>query len=571
MFEVGDTVDRYVVEGEIGRGGLAAVYKVRHKRLLTAHAIKVLFISRGPIAERLILEGRIQANLRHPNIVHVSDVLDVDGAPVLLMDFIDGPTMKEWLSENRPSLSQSIFLFGKILDGMAHAHAHGMIHRDLKPDNIMMAPGPKGWMPKLMDFGLAKLLDDGHSAGNTRAGATMGTPEFMSPEQVRDSADVDERADIFSLGCIFYQLLTGTSPFRADDIVGVFNAITKEDPPNPSTIVSTIPLALDSLVLHMLAKERDDRPHDCNSIIQAINEIASTLDDAPAAPPSAPDDPTGLPSRHFAQPLPSQPGATGTGLRASGGVAPSGRSALNRSIPPPWAGSLSSETDDPGSLTFFMPGEPEVEDTSEDNSGTWPPTGRSKKSEWAIGLAVVGAMLAAVFWGTSSPTDDTTSKTLSGQETELLAPSPSPPPPPQEIQAEVPEAEAVVETNKTVKKPTLKKPAVKSNKTAPKAIESQQTKRSTKTPPQPPAAASPTKESAAPVSASSKVTLTGDAQTVWLTNDAGMFPIPGDVPQGQYQIKAWFSSAKPVIAGSKTITGGQNGSVNCNSFMERCK
>jgi serine/threonine protein kinase len=554
MFEVGDTVDRYVVEGEIGRGGLAAVYKVRHKRLLTSHAIKVLFVSRGPIAERLILEGRIQANLRHPNIVHVTDVLDVDGAPVLLMDFIDGPTMKEWLSDNRPSLSQSIFLFGKILDGMAHAHAHGMIHRDLKPDNIMMAPGPQGWTPKLMDFGLAKLLDDGHSTGNTRAGATMGTPEFMSPEQVRDSADVDERADIFSLGCIFYQLLTGVSPFRVGDIVGIFNAITKEDPPKPSTIVSAIPSAIDSIVLHMLAKERDDRPPDCNFILQKINTIASTLNDSPGAPPSYPDDPTGLPSRHFVEPLPGQPGSIGTGLRTSGLVAPSGGTDLNRSLPPPWVGSLASAPDDPGSLTFFMPGQPAVEDNSEDDIGSWPPAGRSRKSEWAKGLAVVGAILAAVFWGASS-TDDTTSKMLSGQETELMAPAPAP-----EIKAEVPEVEAAVETNKTVKKAIVKK-----------AVERQQTERPTKTPPPRPAADSPTKESTAPVSASSKVTLTGDARTVWLTNDAGMFPIPGDVPQGQYQIKAWFSSAKPVIAGSKTITGGQNGTVNCNSFMERCK
>jgi serine/threonine protein kinase len=564
MFEIGETIDRYVIEGEIGRGGLATVYKVRHKRLLTAHAMKVLFISRGPIAERLVLEGRIQANLRHPNIVHVSDVLDVNGAPVLLMDFIDGPTMKQWLSGNRPSLSQSIFLFTKILDGMAHAHAHGMIHRDLKPDNIMLAPDPAGWMPKLMDFGLAKLLDDGHSTGNTRAGATMGTPEFMSPEQVRDSADVDERADIFSLGCIFYQLLTGKSPFRADDIVGVFNAITKEDPPKPSTVVPAIPAALDNLVLHMLAKERDDRPPDCTVIIQTIHEIVSTLDEAPAGPPSTSDDPTGLPSRHFSAPLPGPTGSLGSGLGASGFVTPSSDVARARSLPPPWAESLPSEPEDPGSLTFFMPGEPEDEDDSEDDSEGWPPTAQSRKTGWAIGLAVVGAVMAALYWGTSPFTDDTTSKMLSGQEPGSLAP------PQPTLQAGEPGTNAPVE-EAPVEEAPVKRAKVETDRATPNAVETPKRERAKETQPTTPAAAPPTEEAAAPPPATTKVALTGDARTVWLTNDAGMFPIPGDVPPGQYQIKAWFSNATPVIAGSKTIAATQNDAVNCNSFMERCK
>lgn len=571
MFEIGDTIDRYVIEGEIGKGGLATVYKVRHKRLLTSHAMKVLFISRGPIADRLVLEGRIQANLRHPNIVHVSDVLDVDGAPVLLMDFVDGPTMKQWLSGNQPSVSQAIFLFTKIVEGMAHAHAHGMIHRDLKPDNIMLEPDPAGWIPKLMDFGLAKLLDNGQSLGNTRAGATMGTPEFMSPEQVRDSADVDERADIFSLGCIFYQLLTGKSPFRSEDIVGTFNAITKEDPPKPSTIESAIPAAIDSLVLHMLAKDRDDRPSDCNFIIQTLNEIVPTLDEAPAGPPSTSNDPTGLPAGNFRAPLPGPTGSLGSGLGASGFVTPTSNSAQPRSIPPPWAGSLPSRPEDPGSLTFFMPGEPAAEDNNEAGSDVWPPERHSRKREWTIGLGVGGALVAALFWSTSSPTDTTSMNALSDPEPEPVAqpqpaiqnPEPEPPPPVEAASVEPAPVEAA----------PVEAAPVKPRRAAPNTVDVSPTQsKNEATKSTNPPAAVPT-ESAPPPPASTltKVALTGDARTVWLTNDAGMFPIPGDVPPGRYQIKAWFSSATPVIAGSKTVTGAQNTAVNCNSFMERCK
>jgi hypothetical protein len=424
-------------------------------------------------------------------------------------------------------------------------------------------------MPKLMDFGLAKLLDDGHSIGNTRAGATMGTPEFMSPEQVRDSADVDERADIFSLGCIFYQLLTGKSPFRADDIVGVFNAITKEDPPKPSTIVPAIPAALDSLVLHMLAKDRDDRPPDCNFILQAINAIVPNLAEAPAGPPSTSDDPTGLPSRQFGAPLPGPTGSLGSGLGTSSFVTPSSTVARARSIPPPWAGSLPAEPEDPGGLTFFMPGESVDEDDDEDSSEGWPPKSQSRK-RGVIGLAGVGALVGFLLWGPSPFTDDTTSKMLSGQEPGSLTP------PQPTIQAEEPRANAPVEEVSVQEAPVqeapVERPRVETNKATANTVKIPRRERAKEPQPTPPAVVPPTEEeAAAPPTATTKVALTGDARTVWLTNDAGMFPIPGDVPPGQYQIKAWFSNAKPVIAGSKTIAATQNDAVNCNSFMERCK
>ncbi len=225
----GSVVDRYTVEGPLGEGGMAMVYRVRHNQLGTYHALKVLTIASTQIAQRLIQEGRVQATLRHPNIVAVTDIVDMSGSPGLIMELINGPSLDDFLVKEQLSIEQVDSLASGILSGVAAAHAQDLIHRDLKPANIMLAITPNGLVPKVTDFGLAKILGGGGGFSNTRTGSTMGTPHYMSPEQIRDSKNVGPRADVFSLGAILYEMVTGRRAFEGDDLLAIFNAVANGD------------------------------------------------------------------------------------------------------------------------------------------------------------------------------------------------------------------------------------------------------------------------------------------------------------------------------------------------------
>jgi hypothetical protein len=224
------TVGRYVIEGELGRGGQAVVYRARHAQLGTAHAIKVLSVGSPSLTERLITEGRLQASLRHPNIVPVTDVIDVGGAPGLVMELVDGMSLDVLLKTRRLTLAQADAIAEGLMAGVAEAHRHGLVHRDLKPHNVMLQRTRTGLVPKVLDFGLAKVLGDRSAPGHeTRTGATLGTPFYMAPEQVRDSKHVDPRADVWAIGCILYELLAGTRPFARADVLETYNAIAAGD------------------------------------------------------------------------------------------------------------------------------------------------------------------------------------------------------------------------------------------------------------------------------------------------------------------------------------------------------
>jgi serine/threonine-protein kinase len=227
MLTPGQRVDRYDIEGLIGEGGMAEVYRVRHRTLGSIHALKLLKLHAPSLRERLLQEGRTQATLRHPNVVSVTDVVDVDGAPALILDFIDGPSLETWLDTHRPSLAEAERLFAGIVAGVERAHRAGLVHRDLKPANVLLERGEDGRLvPRVTDFGLVKVLsEDGTAVGRTRAGVPMGSPPFMAPEQIRDSRSVDRTADLFALGCILYELVTGRRAFDGEDFAEVFQAV----------------------------------------------------------------------------------------------------------------------------------------------------------------------------------------------------------------------------------------------------------------------------------------------------------------------------------------------------------
>lgn len=285
---VGTQVDRYVIEGVLGEGGMAVVYRARHAQLGSAHAIKVLTIPSKAIRERLLMEGRVQANIRSRNVVPVTDIVDVDGAPGLVMELVDGPSLAELLLTcGRLPIEQVDELARGILAGAAAAHRAGLIHRDLKPGNILLARTDEGLVPKITDFGLAKVLDAVEDADlhHTRSSATLGSPRYMSPEQIRSAKGVDPRSDVFSLGAILYELVTGSPAFEGRDLMEIFTAITEGRyrpvrelaPDAPDRAVAAIEAALQV--------SPDARPQD----VEALASLwRGPVADAASLPPSSP-------------------------------------------------------------------------------------------------------------------------------------------------------------------------------------------------------------------------------------------------------------------------------------------
>ena len=173
----GTTIGRYTVEENIGEGGMATVYRVRHNELHATYALKVLHLVSEAIQRRLVQEGRVQARLRHPNILPVTDILDVGGRPGLVMEFVPGPTLESHLATHHLPLDDADQIAKGILSAVAFAHSQGCIHRDLKPANILLADIGGEYIPKVADFGLVKVIDaENDSLHKTRTGIGIGTP-----------------------------------------------------------------------------------------------------------------------------------------------------------------------------------------------------------------------------------------------------------------------------------------------------------------------------------------------------------------------------------------------------------
>ena len=248
----GDEVDRYEIVGLLGEGGMASVYLVRHRLLGSEHVLKVLSLSGKGLAERLMDEGRVQAALRHPNVVEVTDVVLTHGAPGLIMRYVRGPSLDALLDERRLTLDEVRLLVPRILAGVRAAHELGFVHRDLKPANVLLSVERGGVVPQVADFGLVKRTD-GHN--RTASGATMGTPQYLAPEQIRGADKADARADLFSMGAVCYELLCGRPPFDADNVYDILTQVSELDfvplheraPDVPEPMLAAVAAALQPL------------------------------------------------------------------------------------------------------------------------------------------------------------------------------------------------------------------------------------------------------------------------------------------------------------------------------------
>ncbi len=287
MLEPGQVIDRYQVESLIGEGGMAAVFRVTHTVLGTSHALKLLAITHPSVTERLVHEGRVQGQLGHPNVVNVTDVVMWQGQPCLVMEFVDGVDLEGWLTDGTVhERDEAEAVFRGICSGVAAAHARGLVHRDLKPANVLMARDERGWVPKVADFGLAKVVESS-GTGKTRAGMAMGTPAYMAPEQIRDAATVDARADIFSLGCILYALVCGEAAFQGRDVVSIWNRVCAGEYAPPRTIRGDLPERFVRAIDGALQVDADRR-------FGSVAELVAALDGARAPTPPAPPARKGL-------------------------------------------------------------------------------------------------------------------------------------------------------------------------------------------------------------------------------------------------------------------------------------
>jgi tRNA A-37 threonylcarbamoyl transferase component Bud32 len=276
--ELADAFPQLEILELIGQGGMGFVFKARQPKLDRLVALKILpqSLAADPaFAERFTREGRMLARLNHPNIVIIHDFGQAGGFFYLLMEYVDGVNLRQAMRVGRFTPMQALAIVPKICEALQFAHNEGILHRDIKPENILL--DSKGRV-KIADFGIAKLLVEGQTPATlTGSGATLGTPHYMAPEQIERPGDVDHRADIYSLGVVFYEMLTGELP------IGRFA---------PPSEKSTVDPRMDEVVLRALEKERERRPQSAGEVKTQVETIAGT-GEAPPKTPSSESAPSG--------------------------------------------------------------------------------------------------------------------------------------------------------------------------------------------------------------------------------------------------------------------------------------
>ncbi len=285
--EPGDVVGEYKIEGRLGEGSYGTVYRGVHPVIGKAAAVKVLkrqYSSNPEMVSRFISEARAVNQIKHRNIVDIFSFGALpDGRHYYVMEVLEGRSLEDLVKERgHLTPDEAIPILRQLSRALGAAHAAGICHRDIKPENVIVGFDDDGHpVPKLLDFGIAKLSADDQNTHKTRSGTPMGTPLYMSPEQIRGGT-IDHRADIYSFGVLVHEVLTGKVPFDGNSVIDVLMKHTSAQPPAMSAVCADVPPVLDGPVLHMLEKDPDQRPASIVAAVDALMAAAGVPQPAPS-------------------------------------------------------------------------------------------------------------------------------------------------------------------------------------------------------------------------------------------------------------------------------------------------
>jgi serine/threonine-protein kinase len=314
---IGETLGSYRIVGRLGAGGMGEVYLAEHARIDRRAAIKVLLpeLSHNQeVVDRFFAEARATSSIHHPGIVEVLDCdVHPSGRAYIVMELLEGESLAARLGRE-PGFGRNVDrvlgLAAEVADAIGAAHAKGIVHRDLKPDNVFLVNAPRaanGFIAKILDFGIAKLIGDGDgnrgSSMRTRTGSLLGTPAYMSPEQCRGASRVDHRTDIYSFGCIIYEMLAGQRPFTYEGFGELISAHMTETPKTMAQLGIKVTPAIEEWLQRLLAKTPAER-------LGSMSEVAAAIEALRTGAP--------LPAR-----VPA-PSATGTAMLPAQGAPPKG-------------------------------------------------------------------------------------------------------------------------------------------------------------------------------------------------------------------------------------------------------
>lgn len=268
----------YYVERKLGSGGMAWVYRALHTAFQAPVALKFLFAELADEAEvydRFLTEAKLQFTLKHPHIVHVTDIIDEWGLVGCVMEWVDGTDLGSWLKEQEGplSLGQTWRLFGPVIEAIGFAHSKEVVHRDIKPSNILLHVEGARITPKVADFGIAKRLNQEPTPLNVEPDMPMGSLQTIAPEQIGNRQEVDHRADIYSLGVVLYRLTTGRMPFEGEGHELIVKHL-REEPLAPRTHNPALPEAVEAVILKALHKDREQRFASCEAMYDALYQAA---------------------------------------------------------------------------------------------------------------------------------------------------------------------------------------------------------------------------------------------------------------------------------------------------------
>ncbi|MEB2360599.1 MAG: protein kinase [Bryobacteraceae bacterium] len=272
--EIGQRIGDYEIAGILGAGGMGKVYKVRNVISDRNEAMKVLLpsLKADPeLGDRFLREIRVQASLDHPNIAALHTAQSIGDQLVMIMEFVEGVSLDKLIQRGPVPLDKALSYTAQVLSALAYAHARGVVHRDIKPQNIMLAEGE---VVKLMDFGIARLAADRRL---TQTGRTVGSLYYMSPEQIKGALDLDGRADLYSLGVTLYEMVTGRKPFEGDSDFSIMAAHLEKAPVPPVQVDPALPPGLNDAILMSIAKDPSQRFQTAEAFGNALAAVRGTV------------------------------------------------------------------------------------------------------------------------------------------------------------------------------------------------------------------------------------------------------------------------------------------------------